>query len=67
MRIRILSGPPAPGAVLAGRPWPDEGTEVEDLPTTVAVHLVASGIAEDVTDTSPPARRRSRKGAVGDG
>jgi hypothetical protein len=66
MRIRILAAGP-PGAVLAGRPWPDEGTEVEDLPTAAAAHLVASGVAEDITDTPPPARRRKRKADDDDG
>ncbi|MFE2353061.1 hypothetical protein [Streptomyces parvulus] len=61
MKIRILVGGPD-GAVLHDRPWPAEGSEVEGLPTTVAAHLVASGVAEEVADTQPPARRKSRKG-----
>ncbi|MFA3877540.1 hypothetical protein ABS735_28340 [Streptomyces sp. MMCC 100] len=60
MKIRILVSQP-PGAVLHGRPWPTEGTVVDDLPTTVAAHLVASGVAEEVPDAPPARRRKSRK------
>ncbi|WP_431997787.1 hypothetical protein [Streptomyces fungicidicus] len=61
MKIRILTGG-HDGAVLYDRPWPAEGAVVEDLPTTVAAHLVASGVAEDVTDEAlPRVRRKSRK------
>jgi hypothetical protein len=61
MRIRILVSQPE-GALLHGRPWPDVGDVVDDLPTTVAAHLVASEVAEEVTDAPPAARRRkSRK------
>ncbi|MEU5094945.1 hypothetical protein [Streptomyces sp. NPDC020996] len=64
MKIRMLVGGP-PGAVLHDRPWPAEGSEVDGLPTTVAAHLIASGVAEEVTAT-PPGRGRKRKGD-GDG
>jgi hypothetical protein len=49
------------GAVLNGEPWPAEGSEVT-WPTTVAAHLVACGVAEEVPDKSRPHGRRSRKG-----
>ena len=49
------------GAVLYDRPWPAVGDVVDDLPTTVAAHLVASEVAEEVTDPPPRARRKSRK------
>lgn len=61
MKIRILVGMPD-GAVLHGRPWPAEGDLVDDLPTAVAAHLVASGVAEEVPDAPPARRRKSRKG-----
>ncbi|MBZ6135769.1 hypothetical protein [Streptomyces olivaceus] len=62
MRIRILAAG-QPGAVLYDRPWPAVGDVVDDLPTTVAAHLVASEVAEEVADSPPPARRRkSRRG-----
>jgi hypothetical protein len=60
MKIRILTGMPD-GAVLYDRPWPAVGDVVDDLPTTVAAHLVASEVAEEVTDPPPRARRKSRK------
>jgi hypothetical protein len=60
MKIRILVSQPE-GAVLHGRPWPTEGTEVDDLPTAVAAHLVASGVAEEVTEETRPRGRKSRK------
>jgi hypothetical protein len=60
MKIRILVSQPE-GAVLHGRPWPTEGTEVDDLPTAVAAHLVASGVAEEVTEENRPRGRKSRK------
>lgn len=58
MRIRITQQQPA-GAVLHGVPWPDEGEEIE-LPTTQAAHLVASGVAEEVTEPEPKSKRRGR-------
>ncbi|NEA67547.1 hypothetical protein [Streptomyces sp. SID12488] len=62
MKVRILAGMPA-GAVLYDRPWPAEGSEIDDLPTAVAAHLVASGVAEEVLDQPRPrARKSSRKG-----
>lgn len=61
MKIRILVGGP-PGAVLHDRPWPAAGDVIDDLPTTVAAHLVASEVAEEVTADAPPrVRRKSRK------
>lgn len=65
MKIRILVSMPE-GAVLHGRPWPTEGTEIDDLPTPVAAHLVASGVAEELTEQVRPRGRRSRKAAAGD-
>jgi hypothetical protein len=37
------------GAVLNGQPWPGVGEEAE-VPTAQAAHLIASGVAEEVTD-----------------
>lgn len=65
MKIRILAAG-RPGAVLYDRPWPAVGDVVDDLPTTVAAHLVASEVAEEVTDAPPTRRRKTRKGD-GDG
>ena len=62
MKIRILEDRPK-GAVLYDRPWPTEGSEIDDLPTAVAAHLVASGVAEEVADEPRPrVRKSSRKG-----
>lgn len=59
MRIRMLEQMP-PGALRNGRPWPGKG-DVEDIPTGEALHLVASGIAEDAEQSeSAPTRRRSK-------
>lgn len=58
MRIRITQGMPE-GAVLNGVPWPGEGDEVE-VPTAQAAHLVASGVAEEVTDEPPRGGRKTR-------
>jgi len=58
MRVRITQQQPA-GAVLHGQPWPDEGEEI-DLPPAQAAHLVASGVAEEVTEPEPKPKRRSR-------
>lgn len=73
MRIRMLVAMPE-GASRNGEPWPAEGEEA-DLPTSEAAHLVASGVAEEVTD--PPApdaaepvpdpRRGRRKTPPGEG
>ncbi|MCI3272146.1 hypothetical protein [Streptomyces cylindrosporus] len=57
MRLRILQGAPE-GALLCGEPWPAEGDEI-DLPTAQAAHLVASGVAEEVT------AKRTRKARRG--
>jgi len=62
MKIRILVSMPE-GAVLHDRPWPAEGSEVDDLPTAVAAHLVASGVAEEVTEESRPRGRKRKAGA----
>jgi hypothetical protein len=51
MRIRITQGMPE-GAELNGEPWPAEGDEV-DVPTAQGAHLVASGVAEEVTGDEP--------------
>ncbi|MEU9215392.1 hypothetical protein AB0D47_02485 [Streptomyces sp. NPDC048376] len=61
MKIRILTAG-QPGAVLYDRPWPAVGDVVEDLPTTVAAHLVASEVAEEVPDDPPARRHKTRKG-----
>ena len=63
MKVRITQQQPA-GAVLHGQPWPDEGEEI-DLPTTLAAHLVASGVAEEVAEPKP--KRRSRPRDEGEG
>jgi len=62
MKIRILASMPE-GAVLHDRPWPAEGSEVDDLPTAVAAHLVASGVAEEVTEEARPRGRKRKAGA----
>lgn len=59
MRIRITQGMPD-GALLNSAPWPAQGEET-DVPTAQGVHLVASGVAEEVTDERRP--RGRRKGA----
>lgn len=64
MRIRITRQQPA-GAMLHGVPWPDEGEEIE-LPTAQAAHLVASGVAEEVTSAAKP-KRRSKPREQGEG
>jgi hypothetical protein len=63
MLIRMLVAMPE-GAARNGQPWPAEG-ETAELPTAEAAHLVASGIAEEVTvdddvqaSAEPRARRR---------
>lgn len=59
MKIRMLVEMPE-GATRNGQPWPAKGETVELL-TTEAAHLVASGVAEEVTDqeaAEPPTRRR---------
>ncbi|MFF1744738.1 hypothetical protein [Streptomyces mirabilis] len=45
MRIRMLVQMP-PDSLRNGQPWPAEG-ETEDIPTGEALHLVASGVAEE--------------------
>ncbi|AZM91434.1 hypothetical protein [Streptomyces sp. W1SF4] len=57
MRIRMTVAMPE-GATRDGEPWPALGDEA-DVPTIVGAHLVAAGVAEDVTDQ--PARRRRTK------
>ncbi|MFJ5915034.1 hypothetical protein ACIQFW_04445 [Streptomyces ardesiacus] len=61
MKIRILAAG-QPGAVLYDRPWPAVGEVIDDLPTSVAAHLVASEVAEEVTEAAPARRRKTRKG-----
>jgi hypothetical protein len=65
MRIRITQQQPD-GAVLHGVPWPDEGEEIE-LPTAQGAHLVASGVAEEVTETEQKPKRRSKPRDEGEG
>lgn len=64
MRIRMLVDMPD-GAARNGEPWPAKGVAVE-LPTAEAAHLVASGVAEEVTaeaERAPAEPRRSRRKA----
>ena len=69
MLIRMLVGMPE-GASRNGEPWPAEG-ETAELPTAEAAHLVASGIAEEVTDPvragAAETRGRRRKTADSEG
>nr|WP_024067032.1 hypothetical protein [Streptomyces sp. F2]AHC28111.1 hypothetical protein pFP3.9c [Streptomyces sp. F2] len=65
MKIRITQQQPA-GAMLNGVPWPAKGEEIE-LPTTQAAHLVASGVAEEVTELEPKPKRRGRQRDEGEG
>lgn len=66
MRIRMLVDMPD-DATRNGQPWPAKGETVE-LPTAEAIHLVASEVAEEVTDNGaqaaePEPRRGRRKSA----
>lgn len=65
MRIRITQQQPA-GAMLHGVPWPGEGEEIE-LPTAQAAHLVASGVAEEVTEPEPKPKARRKPRDEGEG
>lgn len=70
MRIRMLVDMPE-GATRNGEPWPAKG-EAVDMPTADAAHLVASGVAEEVTDQAegeqtPDEPRRSRRKAPAGG
>jgi hypothetical protein len=67
MKIRITQQQPD-GAMINGVPWPDEGEEI-DLPTNQAAHLVASGVAEEVTEAEPESKpkRRGRSRDEGEG
>lgn len=63
MKIRMTVDMPE-GATRNGELWPAKGESV-DLPTAEAAHLVASGVAEEVTDeddgqaaAEPRTRRR---------
>lgn len=58
MRIRITQQQPE-GALLNGEPWPAVGDEAE-VPTAQGAHLVAAGVAEEVTDEPPKDGRKSR-------
>lgn len=58
MRIRITQQQPE-GALLNGEPWPAEGDEAE-VPTAQGAHLVAAGVAEEVTDEPSKGGRKSR-------
>jgi len=59
MRIRMLVQMPD-GASRNGQPWPSKG-ESADLPTADAAHLVASGIAKELTEPEPAAKPRVRR------
>ncbi|MEU9285967.1 hypothetical protein AB0D57_14885 [Streptomyces sp. NPDC048275] len=65
MRIRMLVEMPD-GATRNGEPWPPKG-ELADLPTAEAAHLVASGVAEEVTDAPPKPTRKTRAKGADDG
>ncbi|MEU6098967.1 hypothetical protein [Streptomyces sp. NPDC047079] len=64
MKIRITQAMPE-GAQLNGAPWPAEGDET-DVPTAQGAHLVASGVAEEVTDEAKPRGRKPRRGGTGE-
>lgn len=66
MRIRMTVAMPE-GATRNGEPWPGLGGE-SDVPTADGAHLVAAGVAEEVTPSGPKTGRRqtSGKGAAGD-
>ncbi|OQR64778.1 hypothetical protein B6E66_07410 [Streptomyces maremycinicus] len=63
MKIRMLVEMPE-GATRNGERWPPKGEDAE-LPTAEAAHLVASGVAEEVTTEQP--RRRRKPADEGDG
>lgn len=60
MRVRMLVQMP-PGTLRNGQPWPGKG-KTEDIPTGEASHLVASGVAEEVTVRRGKARREQEAG-----
>lgn len=64
MLIRMLVDMPEGGA-RNGQPWPAKG-ETVDLPTAEAAHLVASGVAEEVTAEAPRSRRRKTADTEGE-
>lgn len=67
MRIRMLVEMPE-GATRDGEPWPARG-EAAELPTAAAAHLVASGVAEEVTDeddVQAPAEPKTRRRKAAD-
>jgi hypothetical protein len=49
-----------------GLPWPPVG-EAADIPTGEALHLVASGVAEQVIDKPAPRPERKRRPAASAG
>lgn len=59
MKIRMLVEMPE-GATRNGQPWPAKG-ETAELLTAEAAHLVASGVAEEVTDEAPAEPRGRRR------
>jgi hypothetical protein len=63
MKIRMLVDMPEDSA-RNGEAWPAKGEET-DLPTAEAAHLVASGVAEEVTE--PRGRRRKTAGPESEG
>ncbi|MFF6825050.1 hypothetical protein [Streptomyces longwoodensis] len=57
MKIRMLVEMPE-GSSRNGEAWPAQG-ETAELPTAEAAHLVASGVAEEVTAEPRPRRRKA--------
>ncbi|WP_328962971.1 hypothetical protein [Streptomyces virginiae] len=64
MRIRMTVAMPE-GANRNGEPWPALGEET-DVPAADGAHLVAAGVAEEVTEQAPR-RRKSGAKEVGSG
>ncbi|MFE3762272.1 hypothetical protein ACFXPI_10965 [Streptomyces sp. NPDC059104] len=56
MRIRMTVAMPE-GATRNGEPWPGLGEET-DVPAHDGAHLVAAGVAEEVTEPEPQTGRR---------
>ncbi|MEU3667537.1 hypothetical protein [Streptomyces virginiae] len=59
MRIRMTVAMPE-GATRNGEPWPALGEEA-DVPAADGAHLVAAGVAEEVTAEAPRRRKSSAK------
>ncbi|MFE2360120.1 hypothetical protein [Streptomyces virginiae] len=62
MRIRMTVAMPE-GATRNGEPWPGLGEET-DVPAADGAHLVAAGVAEEVT-AEAPRRRKTAKEVTG--